>query len=619
MRADDIEYKNRIHAIPREALEDECFRQKQDADHNRILYEESQKSLTATSKDYRKVVGERDELKSECLRLKMTIQHMENNQALSSRDRFGSRDENLDSLLSSSGDVKNPTDEDSSEENEQEESGSPSGGIRGRAMALVNPGENKRNRNSRKRPSLQELLKKLPHVVDYELDPEALNKEYGEFGWVIAYWHEHYKVEERRVVRYVRVIKTAVLSINHGDTMVTLPFLYPLFIRSILTPSIVAAFLYNKFCLHLPFYRQEENMRQTDGVAVSRQTMIRWAIRLACVCLWHVYEHMCIQEADCRYQNIDETYLRVITEEGSRPGKKYYVWVFSTGELVDGPRIIVYRYGPSRSADNLREQLGIRDYLRMISCDAYIAYDTERDESDGKIDLSRCLSHARRRWVYALEVLHPDKYNDEQLMELTEVKALLLIQEVFRKDTPLKSLSAEERKEKRDEEVRPAMNAYLDFVHSLDPEDVSFSERAGDAITYTINHEDDLKKFLDDGNIPCDNSFAERNVKDIALGRRNWLFADTPDGAKTICVFDTFVATAKANHANVYYYLKYLIEKAPLIPKGNKDLFPDLMPWSEAYREYETDQVQKDLTLQIGGEDPPAPKTPRKKDKKQCA
>lgn len=401
--------------------------------------------------------------------------------------------------------------------------------------------------------------------------------------------------------------------------MVTLPFLYPLFIRSILTPSIVAAFLYNKFCLHLPFYRQEENMHETDGFAVSRQTMIRWAIRLACIFLWRVYEHMCLLEADCPYQNIDETYLRVLTEKDSRPGKKYYVWTFSTGELAEGHPIIIYRYGPSRSADNLRKQLGIRDYLRMITCDAYIAYDTERDGSNGKIDLSRCLSHARRRWVYALEVLHPNKYTDEQLMELPEVKALLLIQEVFRKDTPLKSLSAEERKEKRDKEVRPPMNAYLDYVHSLDPEDLSLSERTRDAITYTINHETDLKKFLDDGSIPADNSFAERNVKNVALGRRNWLFADTPDGARTICVFDTFVATAKANHANVYYYLKYLIEKAPLIPDAEDNLFPDLMPWSDAYRKYEKDQMQRDLTLQIGGEDPPAPRTPRKKDKKRCA
>ncbi|MDY2837404.1 MAG: transposase, partial [Bilifractor sp.] len=104
-------------------------------------------------------------------------------------------------------------------------------------------------------------------------------------------------------------------------------------------------------------------------------------------------------EADCPYQNADETFLRVVGEEGSRPSRKYYVWVFSAGELLEGHPVIVCRYGPSRSAENLREQMGILDYLRTITCDAYAAYDTVAKESDGKISVSNCLSHARRRWV----------------------------------------------------------------------------------------------------------------------------------------------------------------------------------------------------------------------------
>ena len=143
---------------------------------------------------------------------------------------------------------------------------------------------------------------------------------------------------------------------------------------------------------------------------------------------------------------------------------------------------------------------------------------------------------------------------------------------------------------------------------------------ARDAVSYTIHHEAGLTKFPDDGNIPPDNSFSGRIVKAVALGRRNWLFAMAPDGARTICVFDTFVATARANHANVYYYLKYLVEKAPLIPQtGGEALLDDLMPWSETYRKYEQKQAAQDASLAIGGEDSPRPKTPRKKDKQRSA
>lgn len=94
----------------------------------------------------------------------------------------------------------------------------------------------------------------------------------------------------------------------------------------------------------------------------------------------------------------------------------------------------------------------------------------------------------------------------------------------------------------------------------------------------------------------------------------------TPDGARTICVFDIFVATARANHANVYYYLKYLIEKASLIPQtGGEALLDDLMPWAETYRKYEQEQAAQDASLAIGGEDPPRSRTPRKKDKQRSA
>lgn len=618
MRADEAVYKEWLHTLSREALEEECFGRKQDADHNRILLEESQKSLTATSKDYKKTADELKALRDECRKLNETIRHMEAEQTLGRRDRFGCRGECLNDLLASSpGDLKDPTDEEAGDEPEGEEP-CLEHSVRSRALHLVRSATG-RGRQKEK-PSLSDMLRKLPHVVEYDIDPEALNEQYGEFRWAIAFWHEHCRVETRRAVRYVRVIKTAVLSVDHGDRMVTLPYQNPVFDRSILTSSLMASFLYNKFFLHLPFYRQEEDMRQTDGFVIPRQTMIRWAIRLACVFLWRVYEHMLCLEADCPYQNADETFLRVVGEEGSRPGRKYYVWVFSAGELLEGHPVIVYRYGPSRSAENLREQLGIRDYLRTITCDAYAAYDTVAKESDGKISVSNCLSHARRRWVYALEVIHPGGYTDEQLKELPEVKALILIQEVFRKDTPLKKLSPQERQEKRDTEVRPTMKAYLDFVHSLNPEDLSLSEKARDAVSYTIHHEAGLTKFLDDGNIPPDNSFSERIVKAVALGRRNWLFAMTPDGARTICVFDTFVATARANHANVYYYLKYLIEKAPLIPQtGGEALLDDLMPWSETYRKYEQEQAAQDASLAIGGEDPPRPRTPRKKDKQRSA
>lgn len=612
MRADDIAYKNRISSLAVSDLINECMKQKQRADAMEVLFCESKASMASASADYNRVLSERDKLIDENRTLKSALERASARNTLGSRELFGSSAEGLDAILSDQQtELLDPLDEDADDDADTHDG-------RHRSFSFTDGGH---RHGSKAAGALKAVLDKLPRTTQYCIDIEALNREFGEYNWAIAYWHDHVKVEVRRATKYVHVTKTPVISVGLEHILYTLPYYYPLFQRSILTPSLMAEFLYNKFYLHLPFYRQEENMRQDQGFTVSRQTMIRWTILLACTYLWAVYQYLLKKEADCPYQNIDETYLRVLFEKGSHSGRKYYVWVFSTGMLSGCTPVIAYKYGPSRSADNLRELLGLRDYLRVITCDAFVAYKTIESE-DRNIKVSGCMMHVRRRWVFAFEVLPANRYTDEQLEELIEVKALLLITDIYVQESLLKDLSPDDRKTARQEKVRPLLEKYLDFVHSLDLNDPALSEKARDAISYTLNQEEHLKLFLEDGRIPIDNGYAERNVKHIALGRRNWLFADTADGAKACCVFDTFVATAKANGANVYFYLKYLLEQVPNIPKEdylNPDLMEVFMPWSESYREYERDQMQRDLDLRMDTEDPPAPKTPRKKDQISCA
>ena len=98
-----------------------------------------------------------------------------------------------------------------------------------------------------------------------------------------------------------------------------------------------------------------------------------------------------------------------------------------------------------------------------------------------------------------------------------------------------------------------------------------------------------MRRFLEDGNIPTDNGACERSVKPVALSRRNSLFSLTVSGAESSVVIQTLIETARANRADSYYYLKYLMEQMPkhLYEKG-REFMPEMMPWSEKYREYET-------------------------------
>ena len=225
-----------------------------------------------------------------------------------------------------------------------------------------------------------------------------------------------------------------------------------------------------------------------------------------------------------------------------------------------------------------------------------------------------CLMHARRRFVSALSVLSPKGLTEEQLRQLPEVKGLTLIGEIYHADEPLKALSAVERQKKRQNDVREKVDAYFGFVNTFDLETPLVSEKLKDAIQYSRNQEEYLRRFLCDGNIPLDDGATERSVRPVAQGRRNYLFSNTIPGAEATVIASTLIETAKANHAEAYFYLKYLLEQMPqhLYDKGKGHL-PDMMPWSDAYRNYEKSQKQS----LADGMSPPGnekPRTPRKGD-----
>lgn len=195
-----------------------------------------------------------------------------------------------------------------------------------------------------------------------------------------------------------------------------------------------------------------------------------------------------------------------------------------------------------------------------------------------------------------------------------------LIDEIYQAETPLKQLSAEERHKGRQEKVRPKVDVYFEYLKTLNPDDPSYSARLRDAIKYSLNQEDRLRMFLDDPNIPCDNGFAERSIKPFAILRKNCLFSFSVDGALSMAIIFSLVETARANKAHPYYYLMYLLEKMPAhMDDTDHDFLPSMMPWSEEYKKYEFMKKQEFIRGSSEQEPVQAPKTPRKKDRKNQA
>ena len=451
----------------------------------------------------------------------------------------------------------------------------------------------------------------VQNVFDYDID--ELNRKYGEGNWRFAFWSERRSVERVRQTSYVKAVFKPIVSVGLDHQLIRPVWENALIPKSVASPSLLAELMLDWGRMFLPLYRQEMN-EERFGFPLSRQVMSSWIDNVVRDHLMKVYLYLCEQLKEYRYQQCDETYWQVVLDE-RKAGAKSFIWVHRSGELMPGPAIVVYCYEKTRGADHLRNfYAGILEMI-YLTCDAYGAYPCFAGETGGLMILTGCYMHCRRRFVEALLILKLNGLTDEQIRELPEVKAISLIAEIYIAENELKELPSDKRLEQRKEHVLPKANAFFDYIRTIDLDNPLLSDKLRDAVQYALNQENSLRKFLDDGNIPLDNGACERSVRPVAQFRRNSLFSFTANGAEVMVVIFTLIETAKANQADPYYYLKYLLEQMPqhLYDQGT-EYMPDLMPWFERYRRYEI--VEKKCLVKAQA--PPGnekPRTPRKRDK----
>ena len=609
MQADRDIFIDQIKRADRDALlsltvslYDELAALKLEKLENERISTEAHIQFSELDRKYAAAVRENEELKE------LLAKEIEKN-VLKTKSIFGRKTEKLFSMLDA---LDNPQEE-PVDENTTEDTGP----VQERRQRVVDFGSHKngkasRDRHAKKNPSLTDSLNGLPSQIIYDLDVDGLNGLYGENNWRIVYWHQHKQLMKLDTPYYTQVVYTPVVSVGLEHDLFTVPYRNPLLDKSAASCTIMADILYRKFVLGLPFYRQAVDY-QMQGISLARQTIINWVNRLVPEVCGEVYELMTQLLVGYRYTQCDETYIQV-NKDGYGPGHKSYLWVHTNSELSDVPPIIVFCYEETRGTDHLRRLF--REFLGYITCDAYISYQVLEKESGGDILTAGCLMHCRRYFAEAFFVQDVAAMDDEELQKLPEAKALMLIRDIYQEENPLKEMAAQERAAARKVHVAPKVDAFFEYIHSLDDSDVIFSDRMKKAIAYAANQEQRLRRFLTDGNIPCDNGHVERIIRSYSVGRANWLFADTAHGAEVNAIMYSIVETAKANHANVPIYLQYLFEQIPLRRAGDdKDCMADMMPWSEGYKAYEEKKQQQRRSVygQLFPE-PKRPGTPRKRD-----
>ena len=242
------------------------------------------------------------------------------------------------------------------------------------------------------------------------------------------------------------------------------------------------------------------------------------------------------------------------------------LWLYRSSR--EGPGIVLYDYQRTRASKHPNRFLaGFKGYLHV---DGYAGYNALTN-----ITLVGCWAHARRKFDEALKALPAEKSN----AQVAAKEGLEFCNRLFAIERKIKELSAEERYKIRLERSRPLVDDFYAWLKYQKPR-VLPKSAFGQAINYCLNQRERLVAFLIDGRLELDNNRSERSIKPFVIGRKNWLFANTPRGAKASATIYSIVETAKENGLNPFAYLKYLFEKLPNVDIFDEDVLDKFLPWS---------------------------------------
>ncbi len=321
----------------------------------------------------------------------------------------------------------------------------------------------------------------------------------------------------------------------------------------IASPGLIAQIMHNKYTLALPLNRQEQELAR-HGIDLSRQTLCNWVL------LSHekwLSEIIKVLHAELIKQNIlhaDETTLKVLHENGEISEKKSYVWVYGTSKYADR-QIVIYDYQPTRKGECAREFL--EGFSGKLHTDGYDAYHRMLPKAITPVG---CWAHMKRKFTDAIKSL-PKKIQKQSPAQV----GLRYCDQLFgiEGDCNKKELSPEERQRIREEKSRPIAEAFFAWAQREYNNHPTPRDLYGAALTYAKNQRVWLMNVFLDGRLELSNNRAERAVRPFAVGRKNWMFSNTPRGADASAAVYSIVETAKANGLNPFLYLKFLLERLP--------------------------------------------------------
>ena len=330
-----------------------------------------------------------------------------------------------------------------------------------------------------------------------------------------------------------------------------LPYLF----RSLATDVFI-----RKYADGQPLYRQEQIWKR-QGLYLKRGTMANWVIQLSNRYFRRLWRRMKEKLLKQCVIHADETVIQVLKEEGRSPTSDSQMWVYASSKRSN-TQIRIFEYRDSRAGKCAVEFLG--DYHGALISDGWSAYNKVTD-----VVRAGCWAHMQRKWREAMP-------KGEIGKKSRAAEGYKFCNRLFALERKLADLSDEERRAQRQEKARPIIDEYYAWIESI-PRPIKGD--LGDAVTYALNQREYLCAFLDHGEIEISNNQVENAIRPFVVGRKGWLFSDTPEGAEATAIVYSLMETAKANHLRLEDYIQYLLTVLPARLSADSDTdIDDLLP-----------------------------------------
>ena len=362
-----------------------------------------------------------------------------------------------------------------------------------------------------------------------------------------------------RVLRHVRNTYGCPSSVHAPITAALPPQPLP---KSNASPDFLSMLLIVKYIDGLPLARFEHVLNR-HGVKVPRQTLARWVIGAAAL-LQPLHNLMRDTLFDGPFMHMDETVVQVLKEKDKSPTSNSYMWVQAGGS--PGQPVVIYDYDPSRSgAVPIRLLL---DYQGYLMTDGYAGYNALA-ETKG-IEHLVCWAHVRRKFVEATRVQAKGKKGRAD-------EAVALIGKLYGIERDNKEADDAVRLMARQSESLPILAQLREWLNKTRPAVVPNSA-LGRALSYMHDYWGKLIRYTERGDLPIDNNRCENAIRPFVIGRKAWLFSDTPAGAHASAVIYSLLQTAKANGHEPYAWLRRVMRDLPAAKTVEE--IEALLPWN---------------------------------------